>query len=478
MITRTLTGGALALAVVLAAGAASARAARTACPTSNSPNTLVLADGSGQTAQLGKIFQGSLQVQLANTNGCPLTGDLAGINVDFYAPGSGASGTFASSGSTVAVVGTNAEGVATAPAFTANDTAGSYSVDAQSDYGSVNVYLTNTAGGLAASIAATGTTSEEATVDGPYPAPLQARVLDANGRPVQGATVTFAVVPGPTGAGASFLGGGQAAATTDANGLATSPPLLANGNPGRFAATASTADLSTVATYTLDNHAATMTIAAAAATVAVPTATVDTRYPQPLRARVLDAGGGPVEGASVTFVITTGTSGAGAVFLGGTTQANVLTDADGQAVSPPLVANKTAGSFTATATTDGASQPLGYTLKNRAGVPDAIAAGAASGQSTPTGSRFPVRLAVTVTDENGNAVAGATVVFTAPVRGPGGRFFAHGRVSRTARVKTNGSGVAIAPPFTANAKAGGYVVTAAVKGTSKRAAFALVNEQR
>ena len=476
MTTRTLTGGALALAVALAAGAGSARAARTACPTPNSPNTLVLAGGSGQTAQLGKTFQGNLQVQLANTNGCPLTGDLAGINVDFYAPGSGASGTFASGGSTVAVVGTNAEGVATAPAFTANDTAGSYSVDVQSDYGSVNVYLSNTAGGLAASIAATGTTSEEATADGRYPAPLQARVLDANGRPVQGVTVTFAVVPGPTGAGASFLGGGQAAATTDANGLATSPPLLANGNPGRFAATASTADLSTVATYDLDNHAATMTIADAATTVA--TATVDTRYAQPLRARVLDAGGRPVEGASVTFVIAPGTNGAGAAFVGGTAQANALTGADGQAVSPPLVANKTAGSFTATAATAGAGQALGYTLRNRPGVPYAIAVGAADGQSTPPGSRFPVRLAVTVTDENGNAVAGATVVFTAPARGPGGRFSTRGHTSRTARVKTNGNGVAIAPPLTANAKAGGYVVTAGVERTSRRAAFALVNERR
>ena len=369
-------------------------------------------------------------------------------------PGSGAGGTFAAGA--VAVVGTNAQGVATAPAFTANDTAGSYSVDAQSDYGTVNLYLTNTASGLAASITATGGTSQESPVNLQYAAPLQARVLDANGRPVQGATVSFAVVNGTTGAGASFLGGGPATATTDSNGLATSPALLANGVPGRFSATASIAGVAAVATYALDNHAVSTAIAAVASSAA---ATVEKRYPQPLRARVLDGSGNPVEGASVTFAIAPAASGAGAAFLGGGAQANVLTDVNGEATSPPLVADKTAGTFTATATTAGGSRPLGYALKNRAGAPDAIAVGAASGESTTAGSRFPIRLAVTVTDKDGNAVSGAGVTFSAPARGPSGRF-AHGR---TVRVATNADGVAIAPPFTANAKAGGYAVTAAVR---------------
>ncbi len=92
-----LTG--LTVAVALAASGAGARAASSACPTSNPPNELVLAGGSGQQAQLGKPFAQNLQVALANTNGCPLTGNLAGVTVNFDAPGSGASGIFASSGS-------------------------------------------------------------------------------------------------------------------------------------------------------------------------------------------------------------------------------------------------------------------------------------------------------------------------------------------------------------------------------------------
>jgi hypothetical protein len=44
-------------------------------------------------------------------------------------------------------------------------------------------------------------------------------------------------------------------------------------------------------------------------------------------------------------------------------------------------------------------------------------------------------------------------------------------------VRTNADGVAVAPPFVANATPGGYVVTTAVAGSKSRAAFALVNRQ-
>jgi len=469
-----LSASALAVLVVLAIAAGSATAAGRACPSTNEPNELVLVAGSGQTAQLGKQFQSNLQVALANSNGCPLTGNLAGVAVDFVAPGSGASGVFAASGSRVAVAGTDPQGIAIAPAFIANDTAGSYSVDAHSDYGTVNLYLSNTASGVATAIAAAAGAGQEATVNSRYVQPLQARVTDANGNPVQGAVVSFAVVPGATGAGASFLGGPGSAAT-NSNGIATSPPLLANGTPGRFNATASADGLSSVATYALDNHAATMTVTTT--TKSDPTATVDSRYRQPLQARVVDASGQPVEGASVTFAISQSDGGAGASFVGGIAQANELTDANGQATSPPLVANKVAGTFTATATAVGA-RPAGYTLTNLAGRADAIAAGAASGESARIGSRFPVALAVTVMDKHGNPVAGATGVFAAPVHGAGGRFSIRGRKSRVARVMTGSKGIAIAPAFTANMTAGGYVVIAAVKGTTRRAAFALVNETR
>jgi len=462
-----------AVAAALTIAGSSARASGNACPTTNSPNELVLVSGSGQQAQLGKQFAQSMQVRLANTNGCPLTGNLAGITVNFDAPGSGASGIFASSGSREAYVGTDAEGVATAPPFTANYTTGDYAVDAHSDYGSVGISLSNTANGLPASITSTGTTSQEATIGAGYGQPLQARVTDANGNPVQGVTVAFAIVPGPTGAGATFLGGAPSA-STDSNGLATSPPFVANGMPGRFAATASTAGVSAVATFNLDNHAATATLQKASPRDLE--ATVGTRYRSTLQARLLDSTGNPIEGATVSFSITAADNGAAATFVGGTGQATALTDASGVATSPALLANKTAGTFTATAAAAGA-QPGQYALANVADSPNSIARGAADGQSTTVGTRFSIPLAVTVTDKNGNPVAGATVTFTAPKSGPSGRFTRGKKhASRTVRVKTNSHGIAVAPPFTANADAGGYAVVVATG--SVRAAVSLLNLPR
>jgi hypothetical protein len=89
-----------------------------------------------------------------------------------------------------------------------------------------------------------------------------------------------------------------------------------------------------------------------------------------------------------------------------------------------------------------------------------------------------VPLVVTVADRYGNAVAGAEVVFRAPARGASGRFDArryHLHALRVVSIETNQHGIAIAPPFTANSRLGGYIVTATVPGRSVRAAFALVN---
>ena len=458
-----------AVAALLAAGAGTSTAARTACPTTNHPNTLVLAGGGTQTAQLGKPFQTPLQVQLANTNGCPLTGNLAGTTVEFDAPGSGASGIFASSGTHVAVVGTDGQGVATAPPFTANYTAGDYTVDAHSDYGTVNIELSNTASGLPSAIAALTGSGEQATVDSQYAQALQARVTDANGNPVQGAVVSFSVVPGATGATGTFLGG-PASGVTDANGVATAPPLLAGTTPGRFTATASTDGLASVATFSLDNHADTMALTAMAVD---PRATVNRRY-APLHARVVDGSGQPVEGATVTFAISASSGGAGASFVGGSAQDVELTGVDGVATSPAMVANKVAGPFTVTATSAGAP-PAVFALTNTASRATSIAVGAAGGSSATVDTRFAVPLAVTVTDASGNPVPDAKVVFAAPAKGATGRF-THKR--RRVTVTTGVKGIAVAPRFVANGVAGGFAVTVHVVGSPATAAFALVNAPR
>jgi hypothetical protein len=480
-----------AAAASLLAASSVADAASAACPTINRPNILKVSAGSPQTAQLRKPFQTNLQVTLANSNGCPLTGSLGGLWIDFTAPDDGASGTFASTGTNHVTVGTDATGVAAAPEFTANEIAGSYSIQVDSDFGSLRLYLTNTASGVAATINATAPTDQSAPVNAHYARPLQVQLLDADGRPVQGTEVTFNLTTGATGASAAFVGGtGQVTATTNAEGQATSPPFVANGTPGRFAASASTAEIAAVASFRLANRAARNRLTASRP--AGQTAAVETRFRQPLSARLSDASGTPIEGATVTFTLPTATTGAGATFVGGSNQATALTDTSGEATSPPLVANTKSGSYTATASVSGVAKSINYPLRNLAASPATIAAGSASGQSTPAGTRFAIPLAVTVTDENDNPVAGEQVTFTAPGRGPSGRFgigstsrlasadakqmTGQARGRRIVRVKTDRNGVAIAPAFTANRRPGGYVVTAAVGG--RRTAFALVNLAR
>ena len=469
---RALVLGALTVAVALAAAGAGARAASDACPTSNAPNELVLAGGSGQQAQLGTQFAQNLQVALANTNGCPLTGNLAGITVNFDAPGSGASGIFAGSGSREAYVGTDSQGVATAPPFTANFTVGNYTVDAHSDYGTVELFLSNTANGLASAITATGITSQEATVNGSYAQPLQARVTDANGNPVQGANVMFAIVPGITGASATFLGGAPSA-TTDSNGVATSPPLIANAVPGRFTATASTAGVSTVAIYTLDNHATTTTLQTTS--TRDPRATVDRRYRSSLQARLLDAGGQPIEGATVTFAITAADNGAAAELPGRRRPGN----------------RAHRRQRTRYRTTAHREQDRRQLHRNRDG--SRRRAGAVHPRepcrSTSRHHRRRRRRAI---HQRWRALPDpARRHGHRQERQPGRRRHCHlrsrrrrgqadtsRRTRRIVRVRTNSRGIAVAPPFTANASAGGYVVTATVRRSSVRTAFSLLNLQR
>jgi protocatechuate 3,4-dioxygenase beta subunit len=300
---------------------------------------------------------------------------------------------FAVSASSTVTVGSNATGAVTAPAFTANDTQGSYALTAISSYGTVSFDLTNTAAGIPAKIVAAAPASLSATVASSYPQTLQVRVLDSSGNPVPGASVTFTLDSASTSrcglslnASARFIGAGaQATAATNASGVATSPLFTASSTAGSLTATA-----------------------------AISTSTA----------------AGP------------GSSGSGS------------------------------------------ATPVSFALHNTAGDPAKLTVGAASPQSSPVDTRFPIRLAVTVIDAEKNPAPGALVTFTAPASGASGHFTTHARGSHhhrsrashpdTVKVKTNACGIAIAPPFTANDRRGGYIVKASVKH-ARPAAFALVN---
>src|SRR5580700_5739688 len=139
------------------------------CPSSNPPNQMTLLAGTPQTAILQSAFATGLQVALTNSDGCPVTSAAAGVPVTFSAPSSGASGVFSTSGSNTVTVGADASGMVAAPSFTADAAAGSYTVTASSQYGSVSFSLTNTAAGIPARIVAIPLKSRSARVTAGFP---------------------------------------------------------------------------------------------------------------------------------------------------------------------------------------------------------------------------------------------------------------------------------------------------------------------
>jgi len=327
------------------------------CPASNPPNTLSLVSGTPQTAQLDNAFASGLQVALANTDGCPVTSAVAGTPVTFAAPASGASAVFSASGSNTLTVGSDDAGTVAEVMLTANDTPGSYTVTATSAYGTVAFSLTNSAAGLAASVVALAPTSEQATVDTRYAERLQIRVRQANGSPRAGTTVTFTLgssagaTGSSAGAGASFLAGGaQATATTGANGIATSPPLTANGVAGSFKATATVSGTTDVLQFILRNRAGTPTTITTGV-AARESATVDDRFAIPLAVTVTDAEHNPAPGVEVTFTApASGASGTFATRSRRSRAVTVRTDAAGVAVAPSFSANGELGGYVVMAT--------------------------------------------------------------------------------------------------------------------------------
>jgi hypothetical protein len=359
-------------------------------------------------------------------------------------------------------------------------------------------------------------TPQTAILQSVFATGLQVALTNSDGCPVTsaaaGVPVTFSAPAGGASGVFSTSDSNTAIVGADTSGAVAAPPFTANDIGGSYTVTAGSQYGSV--SFSLTNTAAGIPARILAITPKSSTASVASRYAQPLQVEVLDAGGNPVAGTTVTFTLGTGGPGAcgttvsaGASFTGGSAQATATTGASGVASSPAFTANSTAGSFTATAAvagkepaggsgkeasaaSSGVATPASFSLANVAGKPAKLTTGVGSTQSTTTGARFPIRLAVTVTDAKKNPVADARVTFSAPARGASGRFTTDARgshrrrphvshpdtVTVTVTVKTNVCGIAVAPPFTADGTPGGYVVKAAIAHAKPAAAFALVNE--
>jgi hypothetical protein len=331
----------------------------------------------------------------------------------------------------------------------------------------------STCTGTIAGVTVYGGSGQTAKVGTDISSPLEAEVLDTGGCPVANVNVEF--VTSGTGASATFAGTATTATvTTGTNGVATAPTLTANEVSGSYSVLAEVASTGMEADFDLTNTTAGVASVLTATSGNDQSAKVGTQFGLPLTVTLFDAYGDPVPDETVDFTVIT-TSGASATFVGGGSSASAQTDESGVATTPLLMAGSSVGSYTVTASASGVSSTATFTLKNVSSSPYAITAGAGASQVTELGTDFAVPLAVTVTDDEGNDVSGASVTFSAPTSGASGVWAGHGA---TVVVTTDADGVATAPDLSANDTAGGYIVTAQVAGLTSEATFALVNSAR
>jgi hypothetical protein len=206
--------------------------------------------GTPQSATVSTPFTTPLQVKLTDAYGNP----KAGLEVDFTAPGSGASATFPPDGNTTTAL-TDINGIATANA-TANANAGIYLVAASSDGLLTDVQFLLTNSNLAVPIVTeTSGQDQDANVATAFNCLLQIKVTNGLGMPVSNANINFAApMSGPSAALSDGVTTGQnVVVATDSSGLA-GVTATANNVPGSYDIAASMqGDAAVLGTFTLTN---------------------------------------------------------------------------------------------------------------------------------------------------------------------------------------------------------------------------------
>lgn len=199
----------------------------------------------------------------------------------------------------------------------------------------------------ASSVAVDQGNDQTATVGSVLPVSPRVLVLDAQGRPVAGVTVTFAV----TGGNGTIAAGATGSTVTNASGLAGLSPWVLGQAAGPNTLTATVAGLPP-ATFTATG------IAGPAASIVVAggnsqSGTAGVALAQPIVAEVRDQFANPVAGVTVTFASPS----AGATFA----PATAATGANGRAQSIWTPAIGGGATQTATATAAGVTAPATFT---------------------------------------------------------------------------------------------------------------------
>ncbi len=136
--------------------------------------------GGGQNTLVGTVFTSPLSATIEDSHGNPVL--VSGTTVTFTAPLSGASGTFVNGTDTTAAT-TNGSGVAISTTFTANSTAGTYSV-AASSAGLTSGTFSETNVNAASMVAITTGGGQSTPIGTAFATPISATVEDSSGSAV------------------------------------------------------------------------------------------------------------------------------------------------------------------------------------------------------------------------------------------------------------------------------------------------------
>jgi hypothetical protein len=313
-------------------------------PSGEPPASIIVSSGTPQSAQLGALFGLSLAALVRDQSNHP----LAGVNVTFTAPASGATATPATQ-----TVQTNLNGTATVSVF-ASGSVGTYTVNATVPGVAqpASFVLTNLPGPPAV-LTPWGGTPQSALVNAAFTFPLEVLVRDAYGNAVSGVSVAFSAPS--TGATATLSSG---SATTGANGAASGVARVtatANGVVGTYYVTASVSGVGTISLQLTNQPLAVSSMQVVSGSG--QSANVGAAFPQALQVIVRDQLGNPFPGATVSFSVLP--AGPGAVL----SPTSPVTGGNGMtAISAS--ANSTPGTYLVYASAGGGAATTNFTLTN------------------------------------------------------------------------------------------------------------------
>ncbi len=294
--------------------------------------------------------------------------------------------------------------------------------------------------GPAATVSANSSTTLTGTAGAavtPLPSVL---VADASGNPVQGASVTFAVVSG----GGAVTGATQ---LTSASGIATVGSWTLGGTAGAQSLSATVGALTPVTFSATANPGAAsrLTLSTQPSATAVSGLTLGQ---QPV-VRIEDGFGNLV--TTATSTVAAAVQGAGASLGGGTSVAAV----NGVATFATLRLTGTVGNYSLAFSAGGLSGTTSAAIALGAGAATTMVLNAGDNQNAVVGTAVAVAPSVLVTDSSGNPVSGTAVNFAVVTGG--------GSVTG-ASTTTNASGIATVGSWTLGSGAGSNTMDATSAG--------------